>query len=108
MITPYIIGHTRSIRKIAKVAHKFGCGIDVPDFQPSGSSEIREAAKAMIIMRDRLNRYNTTKTNMLNAVGHDLKTPLTRMRLAIETDTASNARNRANNRITSNANKNFS
>jgi len=88
LITPFIIGHTRSIRRIAKAAHNFGRGIDVPNFQPSGSKEIQEAAKAMIIMRDRLNRYNITKTNMLNAVGHDLKTPLTRMRLAIETDSA--------------------
>ena len=42
----------------------------------------------MITMKERLNRYNKTRTDMLNAVGHDLKTPLTRMRLAIETDSA--------------------
>jgi len=87
LISPFIIIHTRSIRKIAKAAHKFGCGMDAPDFKPNGSLEIREAANAMINMKERLNRYNKTKTDMLNAVGHDLKTPLTRMRLAIETDT---------------------
>lgn len=89
LATPFIILHTRSIRRIAKAANKFGRGMDVPGFRPSGSSEIREAASAMITMKERLNRYNKTRTDMLNAVGHDLKTPLTRMRLAIETDSAS-------------------
>ena len=42
----------------------------------------------MITMKERLNRYNKTRTDMLNAVSHDLKAPLTRMRLAIETDSA--------------------
>ena len=89
LITPFLIAHTRSIRRIAKAANKFGRGMDVPGFQPSGSLEIREAASAMITMKERLNRYNKTRTDILNAVGHDLKTPLTRMRLAIETDSAS-------------------
>ena len=88
LITPFVIFHTRSIRKIARAANKFGRGMDVPGFKPSGSSEIREAAHAMITMKERLNRYNKTRTDMLNAVGHDLKTPLARMRLAIETDSA--------------------
>ena len=88
LITPFVIMHTRSIRRIAKAANKFGRGMDVPGFQPSGSAEIREAAAAMITMKERLNRYNKTRTDMLNAVGHDLKTPLARMRLAIETDSA--------------------
>ena len=88
LVTPFVILHTRSIRRIAKAANKFGRGMDVPGFKPSGSLEIREAANAMITMKERLNRYNKTRTDMLNAVGHDLKTPLTRMRLAIETDSA--------------------
>jgi len=88
LTTPFVIMHTRSIRRIAKAANKFGRGMDVPGFKPSGSSEIREAAAAMITMKERLNRYNKTRTDMLNAVGHDLKTPLTRMRLAVETDSA--------------------
>ena len=86
LITPFVVLHTRSIRNIAKAANKFGRGMDVPGFKPSGSAEIREAANAMITMKERLNRYNKTRTDMLNAVGHDLKTPLTRMRLAVETD----------------------
>ena len=89
LITPFIIMHTRSIRRIAKAAGRFGRGLDAPGFQPTGSKEIREAASAMITMKERLNRYNRTRTDMLNAVSHDLKTPLTRMRLAVETDAAS-------------------
>ena len=89
LITPFIIMHTRSIRRIAKAAGRFGRGLDAPGFEPTGSKEIREAAAAMITMKERLNRYNRTRSDMLNAVSHDLKTPLTRMRLAVETDAAS-------------------
>lgn len=88
LIAPFIIMHTRSIRRIAKAAGRFGRGLDAPGFEPTGSKEIREAAIAMITMKERLNRYNRTRTDMLNAVSHDLKAPLTRMRLAVETETA--------------------
>ncbi len=88
LISPFIIIHSRSIRRIAKAAGRFGRGLDAPGFQPAGSKEIREAATAMITMKERLNRYNRTRTDMLNAVSHDLKAPLTRMRLAVETETA--------------------
>ncbi len=88
LITPFIILHTRSIRRIARAASRFGRGLDAPGFQPTGSKEIREASAAMITMKERLNRYNRTRTDMLNAVSHDLKTPLTRMRLAVETGAA--------------------
>lgn len=88
LVTPFIVLHTRSIRRIAKAANRFGRGLDAPGFEPSGSKEIREAAISMITMKERLNRYNRTRTDMLNAVSHDLKSPLTRMRLAVETGTA--------------------
>lgn len=90
LISPFIIMHTRSIRRIARAASRFGRGLDAPGFVPTGSKEIREAAKSMITMKERLDRYNRTRTDMLNAVSHDLKAPLTRMRLAIETDSANN------------------
>lgn len=90
LISPFIIMHTRSIRRIARAASRFGRGLDAPGFVPTGSKEIREAAKSMITMKERLDRYNRTRTDMLNAVSHDLKSPLTRMRLALETDTATN------------------
>ncbi len=90
LISPFIIMHTRSIRRIAHAASRFGRGLDAPGFTPTGSKEIREAARSMITMKERLDRYNRTRTDMLNAVSHDLKAPLTRMRLAIETETANN------------------
>lgn len=88
LIAPFIIMHTRSIRRIACAAGRFGRGLDAPGFVPTGSKEIREAAASMITMKERLDRYNRTRTDMLNAVSHDLKAPLTRMRLAVETNTA--------------------
>lgn len=88
LVSPFIILHNRSIRRIAHAANRFGRGLDAPGFQPTGSREIREAATAMITMKERLDRYNRTRTDMLNAVSHDLKSPLARMRLAIETDSA--------------------
>lgn len=88
LVAPFVIMHTRSIRRIARAANRFGRGLDAPGFKPSGSREIREAASAMITMKERLNRYNRTRTDMLNAVSHDLKSPLARMRLAVETETA--------------------
>ncbi len=91
LIAPFIIMHTRSIRNIARAANRFGRGLDAPGFQPSGSKEIREAAASMITMKERLDRYNRTRTDMLNAVSHDLKAPLTRMRLGVETGTANSA-----------------
>lgn len=85
LITPFIILHNRSIRRIAKAANYFGRGLDYPEFEPSGSKEVREAALSMILMKDRLKRYNKTRSDMLNAISHDLKSPLSRVRLAIET-----------------------
>jgi two-component system osmolarity sensor histidine kinase EnvZ len=90
LVSPFLIMHTRSIRRIARAANRFGRGLDAPGFKPTGSKEIREAAASMITMKERLDRYNRTRTDMLNAVSHDLKSPLTRMRLAIETNTANN------------------
>ena len=88
LISPFIILHSRSIRRISKAANRFGRGLDAPGFKPSGSLEIRNAAASMITMKERIDRYNRTRTDMLNAVSHDLKAPLTRMRLAVETGDA--------------------
>ena len=88
---PFIIMHNRSIHSIARAANRFGRGLDAPGFTPTGSREIREAATAMITMKERIDRYNRTRTDMLNAVSHDLKSPLARMRLAIETDAGNKA-----------------
>ncbi|MBO4480717.1 MAG: hypothetical protein J5742_03810 [Alphaproteobacteria bacterium] len=88
LVSPFLILHNRSIRRIAYAANRFGRGLEAPGFKPMGSKEIRDAATAMITMKERLDRYNRTRTDMLNAVSHDLKSPLARMRLAVETDSA--------------------
>jgi two-component system osmolarity sensor histidine kinase EnvZ len=71
------------ILKLAHVADSFGRGIDVPDFRPEGASEVRQAARAFLLMRERLKRQISQRTEMLAGVSHDLRTPLTRMRLEL-------------------------
>ena len=88
LIAPFLIMHNRSVRSISYAANRFGRGLEAPGFKPTGAKEIRDAASAMIAMKERLDRYNRTRTDMLNAVSHDLKSPLARMRIAIETDSA--------------------
>jgi two-component system osmolarity sensor histidine kinase EnvZ len=76
----------RQIRPILKLAHaadSFGRGIDVPDYRPEGAAEVRQAARAFLLMRERLVRQITQRTEMLAGVSHDLRTPLTRMRLEL-------------------------
>lgn len=71
----------RSIAELAEVAEDFGKGIDNKDFKPYGSSEVRKAALAFIKMKERINRQISERTQMLAGVSHDLRTPLTRMKL---------------------------
>jgi len=76
----------RQIRPILKLAHaadSFGRGLDVPDYRPEGAAEVRQAARAFLLMRERLSRQITQRTEMLAGVSHDLRTPLTRMRLEL-------------------------
>lgn len=74
----------RPIRRLADAAEAIGKGRDVPWFKLEGASEVRQAAAALMVMRDRLKRQMTQRTAMLAGVSHDLRTPLTRMRLQIE------------------------
>ncbi len=71
----------RSILNLTKAAESFGKGDDLLDFKPSGAREIRRAGIAFIEMKERIKRLITTRTQMLAGVSHDLKTPLTRMKL---------------------------
>ncbi len=71
----------RSIAELAQVAEDFGKGIDNTKFKPSGSSEVRKAAIAFIKMKERIQRQISERTQMLAGVSHDLRTPLTRMKL---------------------------
>ena len=74
----------RPIRRLAVAADWFGRGKDVRQFKPEGAHEVRQAANAFLIMRERLRRQISQRALMLAGVSHDLRTPLTRMRLAIE------------------------
>lgn len=71
----------RSIAELAQVAEDFGKGIDNKDFKPYGSSEVRKAALAFIKMKERIQCQISERTQMLAGVSHDLRTPLTRMKL---------------------------
>ena len=74
----------RPIRRLALAAERFGKGQDVTSFKPEGASEVRQAAHAFLEMRDRIRRQIEQRTAMLAGVSHDLRTPLTRMKLQLE------------------------
>ena len=80
----YVQLQVRPIRDLAKAVESFGRGEDVGDFRPRGPSEIRRAAAAFNLMRERIIRHMGQRTEMLAAISHDLRTPLTRMRLELE------------------------
>jgi two-component system osmolarity sensor histidine kinase EnvZ len=69
---------------LAAAADGFGKGHQVPFFKVEGAVEIRQAAIAFLRMRDRIQRQLRQRTEMLAGVSHDLRTPLTRMKLALE------------------------
>ncbi len=71
----------RSILRLSEAARAFGRGRDLPDFRPSGAKEVRDAARALIEMKDRLTAFAEQRTAMLAGVSHDLRTPLTRLKL---------------------------
>jgi two-component system osmolarity sensor histidine kinase EnvZ len=73
----------RPIERLARAADAFGKGRAVPDFKPYGATEVRRAAQAFLTMRERIERHVAQRTEMLAGVSHDLKTPLTRMKLAL-------------------------
>ena len=76
----------RPIRALAHAADSFGKGVLIADFKPYGATEVRQAARAFLRMRERIRRQLTQRTEMLAGVSHDLRTPLTRMRLQLEMD----------------------
>ncbi len=81
--TIFMRNQVRSVRKLAVAVDRFGKGQDVPNFKPEGATEVRQAAQAFNVMRDRLKRQIQQRTEMLAGVSHDLRTPLTRMKLQL-------------------------
>lgn len=80
----FMRNQVRPIRRLADAAENFGKGRDVSRFKPEGAAEVRQAAMAFLAMRDRIVRQIRQRTDMLAGVSHDLRTPLTRMRLELE------------------------
>lgn len=80
----FMRNQVRAIRRLSRAADSFGKGRDVPDYKPEGAIEVRQAGAAFLIMRERLRRQIAQRTEMLAGVSHDLRTPITRMRLQLE------------------------
>jgi len=79
----FLKNQTRPITNLAKAAEKFGRGEEIEEFKPSGASEIRQAGYEFDRMRKRIMRHLTQRSEMLSGISHDLRTPLTRMKLQI-------------------------
>jgi len=73
----------KPLKRLAIIAETFGRGLDAPDIKTAGAYEIRQTAKAFNQMRTRIKRFLKQRTEMLAGVSHDLRTPLTRMKLQI-------------------------
>jgi two-component system osmolarity sensor histidine kinase EnvZ len=79
----FMRNQVRPIRRLAAAAESFGKGHDVRDFKPEGASEVRRAAIEFNHMRERITRQIAQRTAMLAGVSHDLRTPLTRLKLQL-------------------------
>ncbi len=79
----FIRNQVRPIRRLAEAAQAYGTGREAPDFKPSGAREVRQAAAAVMEMRDRIQRHVEQRTALLASVSHDLRTPLTRLKLQL-------------------------
>ncbi len=79
----FLKNQTRPITNLAKAAEKFGKGEEIEEFKPSGAAEIRQAGYEFDKMRKRINRHLNQRSEMLSGISHDLRTPLTRMKLQI-------------------------
>ena len=79
----FLKNQTRPITNLAKAAERFGRGEEIEEFKPSGAAEIRQAGYEFDKMRKRIVRHLNQRSEMLSGISHDLRTPLTRMKLQI-------------------------
>jgi two-component system osmolarity sensor histidine kinase EnvZ len=79
----FMRNQVRAIRRLAGAVEAFGMGRDRGPIKPEGASEVRQAATAFNRMQERIRRFLQQRTEMLAGVSHDLRTPLTRLRLAL-------------------------
>jgi two-component system osmolarity sensor histidine kinase EnvZ len=79
----FMRNQVKPIRRLAAAAEAFGMGREVGAIKPEGAAEVRQAAQAFNQMQARVRRFLSQRTEMLAGVSHDLRTPLTRMRLAL-------------------------
>ena len=79
----FLKNQTRPITNLARAAERFGKGEDIEEFKPSGALEIRQAGHEFDKMRKRIARHLNQRTEMLSGISHDLRTPLTRMKLQL-------------------------
>ena len=79
----FLKNQTRPITNLARAAERFGKGEEIEEFKPSGAMEIRQAGHEFDKMRKRILRHLNQRTEMLSGISHDLRTPLTRMKLQI-------------------------
>ena len=79
----FLKNQTRPITNLAKAAEKFGRGEEIEEYKPSGAAEIRQAGYEFDRMRKRILRHLNQRSEMLSGISHDLRTPLTRMKLQL-------------------------
>lgn len=79
----FLRNQIRPIKRLAVAAERFGRGREVRGFRPQGASEVRRAAQAFIDMKSRINKFIDQRTTLLAGVSHDLRTPLTRIKLGL-------------------------